>query len=164
MNKIKTNLLKFIFKISTYPVLLKDLLEANALLNEGILADPGKLNYKIKTFNLYLVYGILCFFILIPLLLITHYFFTKIDFHLSIISAVLVTSCVFIGNDIFKFILKKHISKKLIKNAWKNHFPCFPYEKYNQIVEKIYKQAIDENIDKNKLEQYVLENIINYSK
>ena len=164
MNRFKKFILDFIFKISTYPVLLRDLLEANALFNEGILVDPGKLNYKIKYLNLYILYGILCIFILIPSLIITHYLFTKIDFHISIISSVFVTSCVFIFYDVFKQILKKEISKILIIKAWKNHFPCFSYEKYSKILEEIYKQAIKENIDKTNLEQYVLEKIVNYSK
>ncbi|MBF7067273.1 hypothetical protein IY885_03275, partial [Campylobacter volucris] len=67
--KIKELILNSIFKISNQPINLKDLLEANALLNEGMLVDPAKLNYKFKILNSYLIYTILCALILIPLLL-----------------------------------------------------------------------------------------------
>ncbi|MCX2682330.1 hypothetical protein OQH60_00525 [Campylobacter sp. MIT 21-1685] len=150
----------FLFKVSHQPVLLRDLLEANILFNEGMLIDPAKLNFRFKTFNAYVYYGILCVLILLPLLALTHYFFTKLDFHISIISAVFVTSCIFIGYDLFKIYVRKNISKKLIQRAWKNHFPCFAYEKYSKIVEEIYKQALKDEIPKANLENYVLEKIV----
>lgn len=162
MKKFKDFTLNFLFKISKHPVLLRDLLEANVLFNEGMLIDPAKLNFKIKSFNAYLYYGVLCLVILLPLLVITHYFFTLLDFHISIISAVLVTAFIFIGFDLFKLYIRKIMSKKLILKAWQNHFPCFAYEKYSKIVEEIYKQALEEEVSRNALEQYVLEKIVHY--
>lgn len=158
--KIQEFVLKFIFKISNQPVNLRDLLEANALLNEGMMIDPAKLNFKFRVFNSYLIYALFCVFILVPLLIITHYFLTIIDFHISILSAVFVTACVFIGYDLFKIYTRKIMSKKLLKKAWMLHFPYFAYEKYSKIAEEIYNQAIKEEIPKNQLEQYVLEKII----
>ncbi|HEC1783664.1 TPA: hypothetical protein R1727_000040, partial [Campylobacter lari] len=101
-----------------------------------------------------------CITILVPMLIISHYFLTIIDFHISILSAVFVTACVFIGYDIFKIYTRKVISKRLLKKAWALHFPYFAYEKYSKIAENIYNQAIKEEIPKNQLEQYVLEKII----
>ncbi|WP_291951468.1 hypothetical protein [Campylobacter sp.] len=161
--KIQDFIFNSIFKISNQPVNLKDLLEANALLNEGMLVDPAKLNYNFKNINSYFIYTILCAIILIPSLIITHYFLTIVDFHISILSAVFVTSCVFVGYDIFKIYTRKIISKKLIKKAWSLHFPYFAYEKYSKIVENIYNQAIKEEIPKNQLEQYVLKKIIEFN-
>ncbi|QOR00826.1 MULTISPECIES: hypothetical protein [unclassified Campylobacter] len=158
--KIQEFILKFIFKVSNQPVNLKDLLEANALLNEGMMVDPAKLNFKFRVFNSYLIYTLFCIAILVPMLIITHYFLTIIDFHISILSAVLVTACIFIGYDIFKIYTRKIISKRLLKKAWALHFPYFAYEKYSKIAENIYNQAIKEEIPKNQLEQYVLEKII----
>ncbi|MCV3447786.1 hypothetical protein L8W67_03670 [Campylobacter lari] len=158
--KIKEFILNFIFKVSNQPVNLKDLLEANALLNEGMMVDPAKLNFKFKVFNSYLIYAFFCITILVPMLIISHYFLTIIDFHISILSAVFVTACVFIGYDIFKIYTRKVISKRLLKKAWALHFPYFAYEKYSKIAENIYNQAIKEEIPKNQLEQYVLEKII----
>ncbi len=160
MKRFKRFSLDFLFKVSEQPVLLRDLLEANALFNEGMLVDPAKLNYRFKTFNAYVYYGILCALVLLPLLLITHYFFTLLDFHISIISAVLVTSCVFIAYDVFKIYMRKMISKELIQKAWDNHFPCFAYQKYSKIVEDIYKQALKDEIPRASLEKYVLDKMI----
>ncbi|WP_279176971.1 hypothetical protein [Campylobacter insulaenigrae] len=161
--KIQDFIFNSIFKISNQPVNLKDLLEANALFNEGMLVDPAKLNYNFRVINSYLIYALLCAIILIPSLFITHYFLTIVDFHISILSAIFVTACVFIGYDIFKIYTRKIISKKLIKKSWSLHFPFFSYEKYSKILENVYNQAIKEEIPKNQLEQYVLEKIIQFN-
>ncbi|RQD69018.1 hypothetical protein DZC71_01330 [Campylobacter hepaticus] len=152
--------LNFLFKISDQPVLVRDLLEANALFNDGMLVDPSKLNFNFKILNSYIYFGLFCVLVLLPLLLITHYFLTKLDFHISIMSAVVVTACVFIGYDIFKVYVRKIISKQLIQKAWALHFPYFPYEKYSLMAGEFYKQALKEEIPKVNLEQYVLDKII----
>ncbi|HEF6635741.1 TPA: hypothetical protein SAU39_000647 [Campylobacter jejuni] len=105
-------------------------------------------------------FGVFCAVILLPLLLITHYFLTKLDFHISIVSAVMVTACVFIGYDIFKVYTRKIISKKIIQKAWALHFPYFAYEKYSTMAGEFYKEALKEEIPKANLEQYVLDKII----
>ncbi|EGK8261106.1 hypothetical protein L1F82_000407 [Campylobacter coli] len=160
MKKFKDFSCNFLFKISDQPVLLRDLLEANALFNDGMLVDPSKLNFNFKIFNSYIYFGIFCALVLLPLLLITHYLFTRLDFHISIISAVAVTACVFISYDIFKVYARKMISKKLIQKAWALHFPYFSYEKYSIMAGNFYKEALKEEIPKANLEQYVLEKII----
>lgn len=165
MNKFKQFSFNFLFKVSEQPVLFKDLLEANILFNEDIMVDCSKLNYKIKNLNCYCYYGVLCAFILLPLLLATHYFLTLLDFHVSIVSSIIVTSCIFIGFDLFKIYIRKIATKKLIKKAWNNHFPCFSYEKYSKTIENIYKQALKEQIPQNSLRKYIFEQIVlDYSK
>ncbi|EJM1245150.1 DUF1624 domain-containing protein [Campylobacter coli] len=160
MKKFKDFSCNFLFKISDQPVLLRDLLEANALFNDGMLVDPSKLNFNFKILNSYIYFGIFCALVLLPLLLITHYLFTRLDFHISIIGAVAVTACVFISYDIFKVYARKMISKKLIQKAWALHFPYFSYEKYSIMAGNFYKEALKEEIPKANLEQYVLEKII----
>ncbi|MFK0396061.1 hypothetical protein ACISJZ_02400 [Campylobacter coli] len=160
MKKFKDFSCNFLFKISDQPVLLRDLLEANALFNDGMLVDPSKLNFTFTILNSYIYFGIFCALVLLPLLLITHYLFTRLDFHISIISAVAVTACVFISYDIFKVYARKMISKKLIQKAWALHFPYFSYEKYSIMAGNFYKEALKEEIPKANLEQYVLEKII----
>ncbi|EJS2474433.1 hypothetical protein NW643_000889, partial [Campylobacter coli] len=148
MKKFKDFSCNFLFKISDQPVLLRDLLEANALFNDGMLVDPSKLNFNFKILNSYIYFGIFCTLVLLPLLLITHYLFTRLDFHISIISAVAVTACVFISYDIFKVYARKMISKKLIQKAWALHFPYFSYEKYSIMAGNFYKEALKEEIPK----------------
>ncbi|MFQ6341677.1 hypothetical protein [Campylobacter sp. VTCC 70190] len=160
MEKFKEFSLNFLFKVSNQPVLVKDLLEANALFNDGMLVDPSKLNFNFKNVNFYIYFGIFCGVVLLPLLFITHYFLTRLDFHISVLSAVMVTACVFIGYDIFKVYARKIISKKLIQKAWALHFPYFAYEKYSVMAGEFYKQALKEEIPKANLEQYVLDKII----
>ncbi|EMS8451624.1 hypothetical protein V5B51_000770, partial [Campylobacter coli] len=53
MKKFKDFSCNFLFKISDQPVLLRDLLEANALFNDGMLVDPSKLNFNFKILNSY---------------------------------------------------------------------------------------------------------------
>lgn len=160
MKKFKDFSFNFLFKISDQPVLLRDLLEANALFNDGMLVDPSKLNFNFKILNSYLYFGVFCVIILLPLLLITHYLFTRLDFHISIVSAVAVTACVFISYDIFKVYTRKMISKRIIQKAWAVHFPYFPYEKYSIMAGEFYKQALKEGKSKTNLEQYVLDKIV----
>lgn len=155
MKKFKEFSLCFLFKVSEQPVLVKDLLEANALFNDGVLVDPSKLNFNFKILNSYIYFGVFCAVVLLPLLLITHYFLTKLDFHISIVSAVMVTACVFIGYDVFKVY-----TRKIIQKAWALHFPYFAYEKYSIMAGEIYKEALKEEIPKANLEQYVLDKII----
>lgn len=125
MKEFKEFSLRFLFKVSEQPVLAKDLLEANALFNDGMLVDPSKLNFNFKILNSYIYYGVFCAVVLLPLLLITHYFLTKLDFHISIVSAVMVTACVFIGYDIFKVYTRKIISKKNNTKSLGFAFPLF---------------------------------------
>jgi len=109
---VKNFILKNIFVISKQPVLFRDLLEANCLFNEGMLIDPAKLNFKFRHLNTYIVYGIICFFVSIVLIALTHRLLEKLDFHLSIVSSVIATSVIFIGFDMFKIWARKSISKK----------------------------------------------------
>ena len=157
-------LLNALFKVSDYPVLFRDLLEANALFNEKMPVDCAKLHYKFKLFNTYALYTALCVAVFGTLILATHYGLTQIDVHFSFITTVIATSLVFIGFDTFRAIAQKLITKKLIKRAWAVHFPHFAYEKYSSLVAEIYKDAIKKEIPRNALENYVLEQIIAHSK
>lgn len=160
MKSLNQWLLNALFKISDYPVLFRDLLEANALFNEGMLVDPAKLHYKFKSFNAYALYTLLCAFVLGLLLLITHYGFTKIDVHFSLFGTIIATSLVFIGFDFCKSYARKIISQRQIQKAWAVHFPHFSYEKYSKIVAEIYKEALKKEIPKHALENYILEQIV----
>lgn len=160
LEKIQNFILDTIFVISKQPVLFRDLLEANCLFNEGMLVDPAKLNFKFRHLNTYLVYGFICFFVSFFLIIITHGVFVRLDSHLSILSAIVATSVIFIGFDMFKIWARKAISKKLIKQAWVVHFPYFSYEKYSSKVEMIYNEAMKNEISRKNLEQYVLERLV----
>ena len=158
--KLKDKIIKNVFFVSKQPVLFRDLLEANALFNEGMLVDGAKLNFKFNHVKLYQIYALICFIVLLPLLIVTHHFLANSDAHLSIISTAIVTSAVFIGFDMFKVWARREISHDLIKKAWSVHFPYFGYEKYSSKVEEIYNTAIKNDISKKDLEQYIYEKLI----
>ncbi|NLY04313.1 MAG: hypothetical protein GXZ15_05715, partial [Campylobacter sp.] len=102
MNKLKNKIIYSMFFVSKKPVLFRDLLEANSIFNEGMLVDPSKLNFKFRYGKSYIIFGILCFIILVPTIILTHTFFENADVHLSLIMAILATSLVFVSFDIFK--------------------------------------------------------------
>lgn len=133
---LKSKLIKNMFIVSKKPVLLRDLLDANATFNEGMLVDPAKLNFRFLYGQSYIIFGVFCIAVLLPIIAFTHKIFEIINFHFSIIAAVIFTSAVFIGFDIFKAWARRELTHELIKKAWAVHFPYFAYEKYSEIVEK----------------------------
>ncbi|MDY2763049.1 hypothetical protein [Campylobacter sp.] len=158
---MKNFILDKIFVTSSQPVLFGNLLEANALFNEGMLVDPAKLNFRFNYFWLYLIYGVLCVVLLTLGILVLHSSFKNIDLHFSIISTMLITSAVFVGFDVFKRWARKEISAKRIRQAWELHFAFFEYEKYSKIIENIYNEALKEKISSSELEKFVLEKVVN---
>lgn len=160
LNKIVDFILNKIFVISKQPVLFKDLLEANLLMNENMLVDPAKLNFKFNYAGLYGIYSVFCGVCLLVFIAILHGFFVKTDFHFSVLATAITTSLVFVGFDVFRIWARKYISKKLIKEAWSVHFPYFAYEKYSKKVEEIYLEAKKNEIYKKDLEKYILEKLV----
>ncbi|QKF65055.1 hypothetical protein [Campylobacter corcagiensis] len=163
MNSFKEKVVYGMFTVSKKPVLFRDLLEANSTYNENMLVDPSKLNFKFKYGKSYIIFGLLCLAILIPLIILTHKFLAKADVHISLIVAILVTASIFIGFDIFKAWARSELTKDLIKKAWRVHFPYFDYDKYNQKVEEIYNEAVKKEIPKRDLEKYVIDTLVKLS-
>ncbi|PSM51701.1 putative membrane protein [Campylobacter blaseri] len=157
---LKEKIIESMFAVSKKPVLFKDLLEANASFNEGMLVDPGKLNFKFRYGKSYMIFSVICFLVFIPFTILTHDFFQKIDFHISIIATILATSGVFVTFDIFKAWARKSLTKQLIKKAWENHLPFFPYEKYSTKVEEVYEEALKKELPKRDLEKYILDSLV----
>jgi len=155
-SSLKERIIKYVFTRSSQPVLFKDLLSANSHFNEKMFVDPGKLGFRRNITRAYIAYLSICAIILIPLLAITHYFLEHVDFHVSIISSVLVTSAVFIGFNYFYAWIRDAITLKLIKKAWLVHFPYFAYDKYNKKVEEIYNESLKHEVSKRDLQQYIM--------
>ena len=158
---MKEKILDYVYKTSNQPVLFKDLLLANALYNEGMLVDPSKLKFRLIIKNALITYALICFFVLAPLLALTHALFENLDFHVSIIGTVLMTSAVFIGYGYFLSWIRDEITLRAIKKAWEVHFPYFPYEKYSKKVEKLYNEAMKKEIHSRDLQQYILDKLAN---
>ncbi len=160
IKKIKERIINYVYTISTQPILLKDLLEANVLYNEKMYVDPAKLGFRLNLKRAYMVYFAICAIILVPIITISHFLLIDVNFHVSIAGTVLMTSAVFIGFNFFRAWLRDAITLKLIKKAWLVHFPYFPYEKYSKKVAEIYNEARKKELPKKELQQYIMQKIL----
>lgn len=157
---IKDKIIDFVCTISNQPVRYKDLLLANALFNEGMLVDPAKLNFRISIRKTYIVYAVICFCLIAPMVLISHFVFINIDTHVPILGVIIVTSAVFIGYNYFRYWIRKTVTARLVKKSWSIHFPYFAYEKYSKEVEKLYNEIIKKELPRKDWEQYILDGLL----
>ena len=153
---IKSKILEYIYTVSKQPILLKDLLVANRQYNEGMHVDPAKLGFRLNLMRAYMVYIAIVLAILVPISLLTHKPLAKIDPHISILGAMIITAAIFIGFNFFRDKMRDIMTKELIKKSWKLHFPFFSYEDYSIKIEEIFEKSIKEEISKRDLEKYIL--------
>ncbi len=156
---IKKTLLEYIYIISKQPILLKDLLVANRQHSEGMHVDPAKLGFRIRLVRAYIVYIGIVLSVVIPVSLLTHRPLAKIDAHISIVGAMIITAVIFIGFNFFRDRLRDTITKELIKRSWKLHFPFFSYEEYSDKIDEIFGKAMKDEVSKRDLEKYILEKL-----
>lgn len=156
---IKDKILEYIYTISKQPILLKDLLVANRQHSEGMHVDPAKLGFRIRLVRAYIVYIAIVLAILIPISLLTHKPLATIDPHISILGAMVITAIIFIGFNFFRDRMRDSMTKVLIKRSWKLHFPYFSYEEYSSKIDKIFENAMKEEISKRDLEKYILDKL-----
>lgn len=156
---MKNKILEYVFNISKQPILLRDLLVANRQYNEGMYVDPSKLGFRIILHRAYIVYIGLVLGILIPISLLTHKPLAKIDPHISILGAMIITAVIFIGFNFFMDKMRDSITKVLILKSWNLHFPFFSYLEYSKKIDEIFEKSIKEEISKRDLERYILDNL-----
>ena len=156
---IKNKILEYVYTISKQPILLKDLLVANRQHSDGMHVDPAKLGFRIRLIRAYIVYIGLVLAVVVPISLLTHKPLAKIDAHISIIGAMIITAAIFIGFNFFRDRMRDSITKELIKRSWKLHFPYFSYEEYSEKIEEIFEKSIKEEISKRDLEKYIKDNL-----
>lgn len=156
---IKDRVLEYVYTISKQPILLKDLLVANRQHSEGMHVDPAKLGFRIRLIRAYIVYIAMVLAILIPISLLTHKPLAVIDPHISILGAMIITAMIFIGFNFFRDKMRDSMTKVLIKRSWKLHFPYFSYEEYSSKIDKIFENAMKEEISKRDLEKYILDKL-----
>lgn len=157
----KNRLLEYVYIISKQPILLKDLLVANRQHNEGMHVDPAKLGFRIRLTRAYTLYVAIVLAILVPISLLTHKPLAKIDPHISIVGAMIITAAIFIGFNFFRDKLRDVVTKELIKRSWKLHFPFFSYEEYSKKIDEIFESSIKDEVTKRDLEKYILEKLTN---
>ncbi len=153
-------ILNFCFSVSKQPVLLKDLLVANVQHNEKMHVDAAKLGFRLKISRAYIVYILLISMVAVPLALITHAVFAKIDTHASIVASIFFTAIIFVCFNFFRIWIKDKMANKVIRKAWQIHFPYFPYDEYRYKIEEIFHKAMKDEIQKKDLERYILDNLV----
>lgn len=156
---LKDRVLEYIYIISKQPILLKDLLVANRQYLDGMHVDSSKLGFRTRLTRAYIVYIGLVLAIVVPISLLTHKPLAKIDPHISIIGAMIITAAIFMGFNFFRDRMRDSITKELIKRSWKLHFPYFSYEEYSEKIEEIFEKSIKEEISKRDLEKYIKDNL-----
>lgn len=157
---IDEKLLPFVFVTSKSPTLFHDLLDANRQLKDGMTPNGGALGYKIRLKNMYIAFLVLIHVVFVlPAVTVLHNLFTKMDCHLSIISAVIFTGLFFVSFSIFKEYLIEKISLKRVKEGWSLHFPLFDFETYASKVADIYNDALKKKVPRGELEYFVMSNL-----
>ena len=154
---IEKKLIPYIFIVSSNPILFHDLLEANRQLKDRLTPNSGALGYKIKLKNLYISFlTLIHLFFIIPGVALFHKPLAKLDCHLSIILAVVITGAIFIGFTAFRELLVEKISALRVEEGWRLHFPLFDYEVYSQKVADIYTKAVKKKVSRGELEFYIM--------
>jgi membrane-bound acyltransferase YfiQ involved in biofilm formation len=154
---VDEKLVPFVFITSQNPILFHDLLEANRQLKEGLIPSSSALGYRIKLRNMYIAFLVLIhLFFILPGTVIFHNSLAKLDCHLSIILAIVVTGAFFIGFTAFRDYMVDKISQQRVKEGWRLHFPLFDFDSFSDKVAAIYTQAVKKKISRGELEFFVM--------
>lgn len=156
---IDHKIIPYVFDISRQPILFRELLKINKMYIDGTI--EGKMpGFKLKLFRFYILFLLLWHLILLPLIAIFHSLLAKLDCHLSIILAGLATIIFFASFSIFKGWMIERVTLKLIKEAWRIHFPHFDYDKHASQVAAIYAKAEEQEIPRKELRLFVLNHLL----
>jgi hypothetical protein len=147
------------FSLPRYPMRFGELMEANRVYHDNldIKQIPG---IKYSRLRLYLIYFVIWNILILPLALLFHGILARLDCHIAIVLAILFTLLFFGTYKLFEERLKEIVALRLIKQSWANYLPHFPYEKYGEEVHQLYKEALERDIPKRKIEQFVISSIV----
>jgi len=157
---VHTKIVPFVFKISEQPMLFKELMHANKIYNDGMNLEYNMKGFHTRLGRIYFVYFALVLFIATPPSFIFHTQLAKIDCHALIILSIVFTILLFSSFSLFKSWLIEQVSKQIIQDAWKNHFPHFDYHKNSQKVSKIYAEAIEMGIKNKDLQRHIITKMV----
>jgi hypothetical protein len=157
--KLKVKIISYIYNVSSQPVKLNQLLDANLLFNEGMKLDGTKLGFRLRLGRAYMVFLFIAHIIITPIAYITHELFQVLDCHASIVLAVFFTALLFGIFSFFKEWTRDCVTKQRLKQMWSLHFPHFPYDEFNEEVVKIYQQSLDKEIKHGDLERFILDKL-----
>ena len=150
----------FVFKTSEQPMLFKELMQANKIYNDRMNLEYNMKGFRIRLGRLYLVFFFLAIVIATPVSFLLHTLLAKIDCHALILMSVAFTVIFFSAFALFKSWLIEKISKKLILEAWNNHFPHFDYKNNREKVSHIYEEALENGIKNKDLKHHVITKMV----
>ncbi len=156
----RSKITPFVFKISEQPMRFQELMHANKIYNEGMNLEYNMTGFRIRLGRVYFVFFILALFIITPPSALFHSYLAKIDCHALIILSIIFTVLLFSTFALFKSWLIEQVSKQLITEAWKNHFPHFDYEKNTQKVSSIYSEALEIGIKNKDLQRHIITKMV----
>ena len=141
-------------------MLFKELMHANKIYNDGMNLEYNMKGFRIRLGRIYFVYLALILLLATPPSFIFHTQLAKIDCHALIISSIVFTVLLFSGFALFKSWLIEQVSKRLIQEAWKNHFPHFDYQKNAQKVSNIYTEAVESGVKSKDLQRHIITKMV----
>ncbi|WP_300361515.1 hypothetical protein [Hydrogenimonas sp.] len=153
---VDEKLLPFLFTQPRHPMRFNELMKANKLLVDNMPLEGQIPGVKLRLFRAYLFMFFVFNAVLIPLAMIFHKILAKIDCHVAIVLAVFFTLFFFGVLSIFKQWATEKMAEKMIKEAWKIHFPYYDYENYHTKVAKFYDDAVERNVTGANLEMYIM--------
>ena len=157
-------IIPYVFKISKQPMLFRELLQANKLYNDGMAVEGNIPGFKIRLSRAYFVFILLWHIIIIPGAYLFHGALADINCHLSILLAIAFTSILFASFPVFKANLVDIVTKKIIKQAWKNHFPHFGYDAHHIEVSNLYSEAIEKEVPPRDMQLFILNQMVSDKK
>ena len=161
LNIVDQKILPYIFKVSEQPMLYRELLKANKLYDDKMRLEGNVPGMRIRIGRAILIYAVLWhIFFIIPASAIFHIPLAKLDCHLSIILAVVVTGFFFATYFMFKEWVIDRMTLKRIKEAWSNHFTHFDYNLHHQEVSELYADALDHDVPSKEMQLYILNKLV----
>jgi hypothetical protein len=147
----------YVFEFSKYPMRFLEFLQAN---KDFLTGKDIVFGFRINRIKLYVVYFVLWNAVVLPISMLLHPLLAKLDCHVSIIIAVILTLLFFALFQIFKEYLINRVSKKLLQRSWKNYFPHFEYEKHKEKVAHLFAEALEKDIPKHQIESFIIGGIV----
>lgn len=157
---VRLKLNPFVFTISNQPMRFSELMHANKIYNDGMNLEYNMTGFRVRLGRIYLVFILLVLFLAIFPTAIFHSALTHIDCHALIILSIIITILLFSTFAIFKSWLIEQVSKQLIMEGWKNHFPHFDYDNNAKKVSNIYTEALEQGIKNKDLQHHIITKMV----
>ncbi|WP_456323694.1 hypothetical protein [Hydrogenimonas sp.] len=153
---IDDKLLPFLFTHPRHPMRFNELMRANKLLVDNMPIEGQIPGLKLRLARAYLFMIVLWNIVLLPLALVFHKLLAKIGCHVAIVLAVVFTLLFFGILQIFKQWATEKMAEKMVREAWKIHFPYYDYDTYHVKVAKFYDDATERGVTGANLEMYIM--------